>query len=1175
MISSSRSRIVQRMRGQVNLHLLWLLVLLLVVSLPAIAQMDQGTITGVVQDKDGAVIPGASVTLTSTDTGLLLHTKTNRSGIYVFTPVTIGNYKIEAASTGFSTTVQENLRLDVQQRLNVVLALKPGQVSDTVTVTTAPPALQTQEASVGQVMTTETINDTPLNGRNWVFIAQLAAGVTPSTGSPAGGNGDFSANGQRVEQNDFILDGFDDNNGSYNFSGGTSYAVQPPPDALAEFKVQTADFSAEFGHSAGAVVNASIKSGTNDIHGDVWEYFRNNALNARNWNSTTIPDYKENQFGATLGAPILRNKLFYFGYAEANRITYANTSLSSVPTDLMKQGNFSELLNPALTSTGVATKLYVPGSNGSTLLYCGIQQNVICPGNVNQLAKSIMALYPEPNTNGSNTYNNFTNNNPFTQDTWQWGSRIDWNPTPKDQAFARFTYSNEVAKYSPTLGLPLDGGSAPNDGSLQVFNESMSLSETHIFTPSLVNEFRYGFNYLEYLSLQVDSNVNVSAALGLGGIPYSPGQGGLPHTTLTGLSLFGSPNAEPNTNYADNFQIMDNVSKNFGKHSLRLGVFFQSMRDRITNSNPRGAYTYSGRFTSLPGTANTGFGAADFLSDLMDSATVSTVNIFHDARWYRAAYAEDTWKAARTLTLTLGLRYDFYQPSKEINGRQASFYPTGPLLPGSGQATMTYVQSQQANLGLAPAFLTYMTQNNVAIQYTNNPSLTNAQKLNFAPRLGVAWNFYPNTVIRAGYGIFYGGLEPNGPENFLANYPFQFSSSFSSPSCTPGSCLSDGLTLETGFQQEINQGFNNFLSQPVFYGVDPNTKTPYSENYNLTVEQAITPKISFSLAYVGSETRHLQIPALPNSAAALIKPGLAVKTVQPFPTLGAVTVNSYVGYADYNSLQARLEQTYSNGLRFLSTYTWAHTLDDATDDWTTYGPDTGYRAYNLIGIKNDYSNSPQDIRQRVTFNGYYQLPYGHGKKYLNQGALLNSVVGGWAANLQFTAQTGPPITVATNLGSSGPNGGTAEAIKIRDPFAPGGTPDPSNPTITCATKTKTIQHWYNPCAFANPPIASFPTATTQITGLAALPYLGGRRLSGPPAPGLSRVNLSMFKSFSTFREQHLEVRADCFNLLNTPSYGRPTTSTDATTGGLITAPQTIQTLAPDARFFQLSAKYSF
>jgi hypothetical protein len=1173
MISSSRSGIAQQMRQQLNL--LWILALLLIASVPAMAQMDQGTITGVVQDKGGAVIPGASVKLTSTDTGLVLQAKANRSGIYVFTPVPIGNYKIEGASDGFASTVQENLHLDVQQRLNVVLALKPGNVSDTVTVTTAPPVLQTQEASVGQVMSTETINDTPLNGRNWVFIAQLAAGVTPSTGSPAGGNGDFSANGQRVEQNDFILDGFDDNNGSYNFSGGTSYAVQPPPDALAEFKVQTADFSAEFGHSAGAVVNASIKSGTNAIHGDLWEYFRNNALNARNWNSTTIPQYQENQFGATLGAPIFRNKLFYFGYAEANRITYANTSLSSVPTDLMKQGNFSELLNPALTSTGAATKLYVPGSNGSTLLYCGTQQNVICPGNVNQLAKSILALYPEPNTNGSATFNNFTNNNPFTQNTWQWGSRIDWNPTSKDQAFARFTYSNEVADYSPTLGLPLDGGSAPNDGSLQVLNESMSLSETHIFTPSLVNEFRYGFNYLKYLSLQVDSNVNASAALGLGGIPYSAGQGGLPHTTVTGLSLFGSPNAEPNTNYANNFQIMDNVSRNFGKHSLRFGVFFQSMRDRIINSNPRGAYTYSGRFTSLPGTANTGFGAADFLSDMMDSATVSTVNIFHDARWYRAAYVEDTWKAARTLTLTLGLRYDFYQPSKEINGRQASFNPTGTLLPGSGQATMTYVQSQQANLGLAPAFLTYMTQNNVAIQYTNNPSLTNAQDLNFAPRLGVAWNFYPGSVVRAGFGIFYGGLEPNGPENFLANYPFQFSSSFSSPSCTPGSCLTDGLNLETGFQQEINQGFNNFLSQPVFYGVDPNTKTPYSENYNLTFEQAFTPKLSFSLAYVGSETRHLQIPALPNSAEALIKPGLAVKTVQPFPTLGAVTVNSYVGYADYNSFQARLEQTYSSGLRFLSTYTWAHTLDDATDDWTTYGPDTGYRAYNLIGINNDYSNSPQDIRHRVTFNGYYQLPYGRGKKYLSHGGLLNSVVGGWAANLEFTAQTGPPITVATNLGSSGPNGGTAEAIKIRNPFAAGGSPDPSNPTITCATKTKTIQHWYNPCAFANPPIASFPTATTQITGLAALPYLGGRRLSGPPAPGLERVNLSLFKSFSTFRQQHLELRADAFNLLNTPSYGRPTTSTNATTGGQITAPQTIQTLAPDARFFQLSAKYVF
>jgi hypothetical protein len=1181
MTSSSRPGIVQRIWKKLNL--IGVSALLLTLSLPAIAQMDQGAITGVVQDKQGAVVQAAKVTLTSTDNGLTLHTKTNGSGIYVFTPVKIGNYTVSAVAPGFGTTIQENVHLDIQQRLNLVLVLNPGTVSDTITVTNAPPLLQTQEGSVGQVMSTETINDTPLNGRNWVYIVQLAAGVTPSTGSPAAGSGDFSANGQRVEQNNFLLDGFDNNNGSYNLAGQTAFAVQPPPDALAEFKVQTADFSAEFGHSAGAVVNTSIKSGTNDIHGDLWEYFRNDALDARDWNATSVPEYRENQFGATLGAPIVPNKIFFFGYAEANRIVYANTATISVPSDLMRKGNFSELLNPALTSTGTAIPLYQPGSAGTVALSCMGQANVICPTDVNQVAKNIMSLFPEPNANQSRLFNNYVNNKPFVQNSWQWGTRADWNISSKDQAFARFTYSNEIGHYSSTLGLPLDGGGAPTDGSLQVFNDGLSLSETHIFSPSLVNEFRFGFNYLKYLSLQANSNVNVAPTLGLGGIPYSPGQGGLPHIILTGLSTIGSPAAQPNNSLADTYQITDNMTKNFGNHSLRFGVFFQSMRAWSTNSNSRGTYTFSGLFTSIPGKANTGYGPADFMFDQMGSATASTVNLFRDSRWYRAAFAEDTWKLTRKLTLTLGIRYDYYQPSKEVSGKQASFNVTGPIAPGSGHAAITYVQNQAQNLNLAPAFLTYLNQNNVTVQYSDNPSLTEAQHVNFAPRVGFAYNIYPTIVVRGGFGIFYGGLEPNGPENFLANYPFQFASSFSSPaSCKPGACASDGLTLETGFQQQINQGFNNFLSQPSFFGVDPKIKTPYSENYNLTVEQSITRNLVFSLAYVGSVNHHLQIPATPNSPDALVDPRVNSNAVKPFPTLGAVTSNSYVGFANYNSLQGRMEQHYANGLRFLATYTWAHALDDATDDWSTFGPDTGYRAYNLIGIGRDYSNSPQDIRQRVAFNGYYQLPFGKGKRYLGSGSILNSFVGGWAADLQFTAQTGPPISVSTDLGNSGPNGGTAEAIKVRDPFAAGGSPDPSNPGIACAQKTRTLQHWYNPCAFANPPlafpkasVAGSPVSTTQITGLAALPYLGGRRLGGATAPGLERINMSLFKSFSTFREQHLELRADAFNLLNTPSYGRPSISTDAATGGQITGPQTIQSLTPDARFFQLSAKYVF
>src|SRR5487761_803562 len=306
------------------------------------AQLDQGTITGVVQDNSGAIIPSAKVTLTNTDTGLVLESTADGSGVFSFSPIKIGNYRVSAPAPGFETTSQENVHLDVQQRLNVALVLKPGAVTQTVTVTTAPPLLQTQSGSVGQVLSTRTINDTPLNGRNWVYIAQLTAGADAAIGARGGSKGDFEANGQRAEQNNFILDGVDNNINVVDFYNGASYVAQPPPDALAEFKIETSDYSAEFGHSAGAVLNASIKSGTNQIHGDLWEYFRNNVLDARDFDALTIPKYRENQFGATLGFPIFKNKLFFFGDVEANRIIFGETSTETVPTAKMRNGDFSE-----------------------------------------------------------------------------------------------------------------------------------------------------------------------------------------------------------------------------------------------------------------------------------------------------------------------------------------------------------------------------------------------------------------------------------------------------------------------------------------------------------------------------------------------------------------------------------------------------------------------------------------------------------------------------------------------------------------------------------------------------------------------------------------------------------------------------------------------------------------
>lgn len=1149
------------------------------------AQMDQGTITGIVEDTAGGVIPGAQVTLTNVDTGLVLHAKTDGSGIYVFSPVKIGAYTLSTTSPGFETTRQDNIHLDLQQRLNVPLKLSPGSVTQTVTVDTAPPLLQTQEASTGLVLSTNTINDTPLNGRNWVYIAQMAAGVAPASGSRGNGNGDFNANGQRAEQNNFILDGIDNNTQLAAFLNKASYTVQPPPDALAEFKVQTSDYSAELGHSAGTVINASIKTGTNQIHGDFWEYVRNNILDARDFNALTIPAYHQNQFGGTLGLPIIKNRLFIFGYAEANRIVFGQTYTLSVPTALERQGNFSELLNPTLTSSGHAIPLYQPGSAGTQPLNCNGQRNVICLGAISAASSNLISHFPLPNTNNGKTFNNYVINANNRSNSWQWGIRLDYNVSSKDQAFVRVSYLNNPQYYPPRLGAILDGGQpGVQDGSVKNLGDNLAFSETHIFNANLTNELRYGFDYSRTAFLQPNyANNQLALSLGLSGIPSGPENGGLPMIGTGGaVSSFGTPTYYPNDQIADQFQFLDNVTKVLGNHIFKLGVDLQNVRSIfLAPPSSRGNETYNGFFTSNPGQAFTGNGLADFYLDQMANATLTNLFTVHNSRWYRAAYGQDDWRVTPRLTVNLGLRYDFYQPYKDTGGNQANFYVSGPISPGSGQANLVYA-SPQNRTTLAPAFLSLLDANHVTVQFSGNPALSNAQDTNFGPRLGFEYSLDSTAVIRGGFGIFYGGLEAVGGAPSLGNnYPFQIVANFPrATTCKPGNCVANGISQETGFAGVLAAGLQNVVSNPSFAGAQLNVKTPYSESYNLTAEKELTNSLAINMGYVGAVDRHLQVLINQNSPDALTDPRLNSRLVQPFPTLGGATFTAYAGAASYNALQATMQKKLTSGLDFLATYTWSHSMDDAPTPLGSSG-DKGFRNPNLIGILNDYSNSPWDTRNRVTFNGYYEVPVGVGRRYVSHPGLLSSVVGGWATDLQFSAQSGVPITIGTDLGTSGPNGAGSNAILIRDPFSPGGVPDSSNPGVTCAQHTRTLKNWYNPCAFANPPlafpdakVAGSPVSTRQITGLAALPYLGGRRLS-ITGPGYERINMSVFKDVKTFHEQNLEFRTDIFNLLNTPAYGDPSTADDSSNGGLITGPRFFQNFTPDARFVQLSLRYEF
>jgi len=1170
--------------GQARYFLLLFMCVLgmMVTNQGAIAQVDQGAITGTVQDTTGATVPAAKVTVKNIDTGLVLEGTSNGSGVYVFSPLKIGNYTVSATAPGFQTTKQENVHLDAEQRLNIAIFLKLGTVSETVTVSDAPPLLETQTSGVAQVISSETINNTPLNGRNFVYIAQLTAGVAPPLGNTRGsGTGDFVANGQRAEQNNFILDGVDNNTNLVDFLNGSSYIIRPPPDALSEFSLQTSNFSAEFGHSAGAVLSASIKSGTNQIHGSVWEYVRNTVFDAKDWNALTIPPYNENQFGATLGFPIWKNKLFYFGDLEANRIARSNPGTYTVPTALMRQGNFSELLNTGLN--GQSVQLYQPNSGGGAAnkLSCNGQNNVFCPGQIDAVAQNILSLYPSPNANSGKTYNNYIVNTPTHNNTFQWDQRLDWNISTRDQTYVRYSYVHQIATNGLPLGNPLDG--SPYGGEYDVnFAQNFVGSETHIFTPTLTNEFRFSFNAGRFSFLQPNANVDLAPTLGLGGIPFTPNEGGLPLFIIynngvgnsNGLSNAGS---QGTSNESQNvYQILDNVSKTLGNHSLKVGVSFQAIRFfyRYAPSN-LGNYYFTGLYTSDPtASTTTGSGIADFLADQMNTGAISSAPNVNDAQWYDSAYFQDDWKLSPRLTLNLGVRYDYYEPFKENSGSQENFIP-GSLGISTGSGTVIFPKKIQNSVSLGSVYPGILAKDGIAIQYVDNERLTSAQLTNFAPRVGFAFQPDPLTVIRAGYGIFYGGLESNGGTNIGDNFPFRGQININPKSCSLGNCPSNGITLESGMSAYLGNGILNAVNSPGFHAVDSQIKTPYTMNYNLSFQRQMTSNISATISYVGNSSRHLGTYVDPNAVRALYPAGTSTQQFQPFPDLGGIGTIHYGGVSTYNSLQAKAEKRVSHGLSFLATYTWAHAMDD-TGSAGGLSTGIGDRQRALIPIIDELTNSVYDIRNRFTLNGNYALPFGRGRAYLNHSAWVDEIVGGWSSSLTWVAQSGTPFTVyANNTGAAGATD-SRRANVVRDAFSTGGSPDPSNTALTsadCPTSVRNRTNWYNPCAFANPlPGTLITTPVTDVTSV--IQYLGGKsnQIYGP---GYYGINMSIFKNFATWHEQYLQFRADGFNVLNHPTFANPSTTNDSANAGNITGPKSFQNNTPDARFFQLSLKYAF
>jgi hypothetical protein len=1235
-----RRKFMKRIAGFSPIRQAWLattaaLLLMLLGVAPLRAQVDAGAILGTVTDASGSAVHGATVTLVNEGTNASLATATGNDGVYKFTPVRIGSYKITVTFQGFETIVRAHINVNVGENVVADFSLKPGNITTTVEVTTAPPVLETQDASVGQVVDERSVNNLPLNGRNFTFLAQLAAGVNTPQADTRGNaaSGAFTANGLRPAQNNYLLDGIDNNSDTVDFLNGTNFVVLPPVDAIQEFKVQTSDFSAEFGRSGAAVLNATIKSGTNQFHGDVWEFFRNDKLDAADFfeNAGGVPkgELRQNQFGVTAGGPLFipkvfngKNKVFLFGDYEGLRRVQGTILTGTVPTaaeraswnaggplvnlqdyitsqsgtttdDLGRTVPIGTIYDPATTRLVTAGQVdpvsgLVATSTGftrdpfgtcpaSTVVFtlggCGL--NMLPFSRIDANSIKLLNLFPNPTIPG--VFGNFATSPKLFEHRNSFDTRMDINFNEKNQLFFRFSLNDDPQFIPGIFGGIADGG-AFQQGPQTAIAEQTAIGYTHTFTPTLINELRAGFNYLHTTRASpVADETGLPAQFGVQDIPQGSDNGGLPAFGIGALSTLGSNAFLPSDEVSSTFQLTDDVTKIYGKHTFKMGFEYQHVKfSTLQPPWSHGQYSYGG-YTEPPGGSSGSVGIADFLlvpqvssvggPDYVGGANgdyVSNISLTDNGKDYYGGYGQDDWKITPKLTINLGLRYDFFGLVFEHHGNQANFVPD---LNGSPTYLMPGGKDSCANTFVSVSFTTLLALDGIKCLATNQygGGLGNSEKTNFSPRVGFAYQVTPKLVVRGGFGIFYNGFENRGfSPNIGENYPFQFNFSFfpglktnsagnfdpsglypfsTSTDTTIGTpCPTAGIngnpmnglaTYEAGFSCTPLSPLTVDASGLALRGIQFNYLTPYSMSGNLTLQYQLTPTMSVQAGYVTSQARHLETFPGSNNVPVITDNNANQASLVPYPDFGRGS--SYAatqGNSIYQGLQTKVEKQFAGGLNFLATYTYSKTLSDA-GDLLNGGSVAGYRAPSVpgLGIHFDYGLAGFDIRNVFHFSGGYELPFGKGKKFASDATgFKNQLIGGWSMNWSTTLEGGQPITIGCPSGTAAGLG--CGALRVAGQPLDLGLHTDANGKLS----------WYgNPKAFAQPctlgpggvPTAA-PVGCIPLTGAAAL---GG--LTEVPGPGFHRLDYSVFKNFLLSERFTLQFRAEIFNIFNHPNFNAP------------------------------------
>ena len=1123
------------------------------------AQKDTASITGQVTDSTGAVVAGATVEAVNVETNYMYRAISNQTGDWTISPVRIGKYRVSVTANGFKKSEIAPFTLDVQQRQRLDVALEPGAVTQTVEVKETAPLLESDTSERSQLIDSTTMVTLALNGRNPVQLAQLTAGVTVSEPGARDENGyGFSANGARSLQNNFLLDGIDNNSNLPDLLNESNYVVMPSVDALQEFRVETNSYAAEFGRATGAVVNATIKSGTNAFHGVVYEFVRNQMFDARNYFDSTLPPYHQNQFGATLGGPILRNKLFFFVDYEGLRVSQGQTYTSLVPTDEEKVGDFSSQLD--LTSpTGYndcngrptyagelfdTTQTQVSGSSPTG--YCGVPfsygadgmpSNVLPSAKIDSLGLKLAALYPEPNVNGSGY--NYLSNPILIRDRNQGDVRVDQVITQNDNAFYRFSMSRQPSTIpGPFPGLADGGGFF--SGIEENNGYSIAASETHIFSPKKVNEFRLGYNRLHSSRFQFNYTEDVSGTVGFPGVPYEPGtdNGGLPQLTFNDISTLGSPTYLPSNEIQNTYSVSDTFTLILGNHNWKFGGEFRPEEFTIYQpADPRGSLNFGTQFTDNPAAQGTGGGGfAAMLTGQPDGGNINNLNNVDYFRNVYSLFVQDDWRITPKLSVNAGLRYEFFSPITERHNSQANFNPiTGYLdIPHNSNVSLTPILSQT-----------------IPVNHTASDKLIDGDYNNIGPRLGLAYSFTPRLVFRGAYGVFFNGDE-NGPYSNPSpgfNPPYFSSQSFTAP-CSQSAYAGSALDCSIPGLQKLSNGFpSTSLSDPNtpnLFSLQLNLSTPYTMQWHGTLQYQAGQDTLFEVAYVGSKGTKLYTFSNLNQAAPSADASAAYAPRRPFPYVDAfIGYLNAEGYSFYDALQARVQRRFSGGVTALVNYTYSHALGNSSNA-------------NLGAQNNDsfrwskhpeweYGNLDFDVRHRFVSSYIWDLPFGRGQRFgANANAIANVFIGGWETSGIVTLSSGTWYTVTDA------NANFANSDGQQRPDAVTGQKANGKP---CTAGT-----YFNTCAFTDPQQGSF--------GDVGLNTLRG--------PGVENWDTSLLKSFPISEQRRFEFRAEFYNLLNHanflfaapgPQNGNNATVLGSTTFGYVTAARAPRQIQLGLKFY--------